>query len=188
MAIQQSITPERIQELRRMPYGDYLLTAEWAERASERRAIAHWKCEECGRKRPLDVHHLTYVRRGSERMEDLQALCRPCHKAAEQDKRFLRQWATMTLAEAQELEVYDGYLLWILRAVAAGACRTPVLSAADIRELSGGSIKQKQIGISSHRLAKAGKVSTMRKAGGIVYILLDTETSPEWRKRRIGSS
>jgi hypothetical protein len=30
----------------------------------------------------LDVHHLTYVRFGHERLEDLLTLCRPCHDAA----------------------------------------------------------------------------------------------------------
>jgi 5-methylcytosine-specific restriction endonuclease McrA len=50
------------------------------------------QCEECGEHLPLEMHHLTYVRRGRDPSEDepifgfetpddLQALCRACHHA-----------------------------------------------------------------------------------------------------------
>lgn len=47
------------------------------ERILER---ARYCCEDCGKKVvPIDVHHLTYVRKGAELESDLVAVCRPCH-------------------------------------------------------------------------------------------------------------
>jgi 5-methylcytosine-specific restriction endonuclease McrA len=37
------------------------------------------KCELCGKRVPLDVHHRTYDRYGDELVDDLIALCRECH-------------------------------------------------------------------------------------------------------------
>jgi hypothetical protein len=55
----------------------------------------------CGSRENLDVHHLTYKRRGNERPADLVALCRRCHKERHAGKRtivdvvalmILRRW------------------------------------------------------------------------------------------------
>ena len=48
----------------------------------KRRAVmarAQGRCERCLSSAATDVHHLTYIRRYHEALEDLQALCRPCH-------------------------------------------------------------------------------------------------------------
>lgn len=37
------------------------------------------RCEECGSRDQLHVHHLFYDRIGAEEVEDLQVLCRDCH-------------------------------------------------------------------------------------------------------------
>lgn len=52
-------------------------------------------CEECGERKPLEMHHLTYRRRdhdhdellifGHETPDDLLALCRDCHHAQHVD-------------------------------------------------------------------------------------------------------
>jgi 5-methylcytosine-specific restriction endonuclease McrA len=52
-------------------------------------ARASRQCEICGEAKPLELHHLTYVRQcsgdgpdlifGHETESDLQALCRECH-------------------------------------------------------------------------------------------------------------
>lgn len=71
----------RSDELHRMPYEDYLRTDEW--KAMRRRIIvrAEFRCEWCGKHdQKWNVHHLTYERRGFERLEDLALLCEPCHK------------------------------------------------------------------------------------------------------------
>lgn len=39
-------------------------------------------CQDCGSKKAVDVHHLTYIHRGKEKehLEDLICLCVTCHK------------------------------------------------------------------------------------------------------------
>ena len=52
------------------------------------RKRAGGRCERCGeRTRRLEVHHLTYERFGRELLTDLQALCEPCHKIADTERR-----------------------------------------------------------------------------------------------------
>lgn len=61
-------------------YEDYLESPWWQgcrERALER---AGFRCERCGQGAPLNVHHRTYVRLGRELPEDLEVLCRGCHR------------------------------------------------------------------------------------------------------------
>lgn len=65
-----------------MSYEDYLLTPEWQD--TRRRALvkAGHRCERCRARDGLEVHHLTYERKGHELPEDLTVLCRRCHEAA----------------------------------------------------------------------------------------------------------
>lgn len=65
--------------LRVMPYDDYLQTQHWKSVRKRTFAMQEHLCAECGRTTNLQVHHLTYARRGAERNEDLQVLCRTCH-------------------------------------------------------------------------------------------------------------
>ena len=73
---------DRLTQLATMPYQDYLQAPEWIARAKRIRARDGHTCQDCGRSDvPLDVHHLTYERRGHELDEDLITLCRTCHDA-----------------------------------------------------------------------------------------------------------
>lgn len=65
--------------LRRLPYGQYLRSKHWDIVRRRALAVASGRCFYCGAKDSLDVHHLTYRRRGCELDEDLIVLCRPCH-------------------------------------------------------------------------------------------------------------
>jgi 5-methylcytosine-specific restriction endonuclease McrA len=41
------------------------------------------RCADCGdsiEEKVLEVHHITYIRRGKERLEDLMTLCQDCHQ------------------------------------------------------------------------------------------------------------
>jgi 5-methylcytosine-specific restriction endonuclease McrA len=60
-------------------YALYLLTPEWKERRREAIKRDGKKCTQCGSKQRLQVHHLTYARKGDERPSDLVTLCRACH-------------------------------------------------------------------------------------------------------------
>jgi len=70
---------EHPDDLRQMPYWKYLKTAHWETRRRQALADAQDRCFYCGSAEHLDVHHLTYVRRGCELDEDLMVLCRACH-------------------------------------------------------------------------------------------------------------
>jgi hypothetical protein len=60
-------------------YARYLASREWGllKQAVHRRAGG--KCERCRRNKINAVHHLTYIRKYCERLEDLQAICNACH-------------------------------------------------------------------------------------------------------------
>ena len=64
-----------------MPYPEYLHTVHWRQRARRARQLAGQQCQRCGTSSvPLQVHHLTYERRGREKDADLIVLCRHCHE------------------------------------------------------------------------------------------------------------
>jgi 5-methylcytosine-specific restriction endonuclease McrA len=65
----------------RPAYAEYMASATWKQVRLWKLERAGWKCERCGRKGKLDVHHLTYDRLGRELLTDLQALCRLCHQS-----------------------------------------------------------------------------------------------------------
>lgn len=60
-------------------YQRYLASREWALLREQVRERSGNKCERCGG--PYQsTHHLTYERIGHELLEDLQAVCNPCHE------------------------------------------------------------------------------------------------------------
>lgn len=83
--------PARPQELRALPYKDYLHTPHWKrKRESKLRAVGH-RCQVCDRRSgTLDVHHRTYDRLGKELDEDLTVLCRECHNIFHEQRRLGR--------------------------------------------------------------------------------------------------
>lgn len=86
---------ERVLEMRRimesspaeLPYGDFLQTPYWYGLSAYMKALAGWRCQECGIRpipegRGLQVHHKTYAHRGFEypdHLGDLEVLCEDCH-------------------------------------------------------------------------------------------------------------
>lgn len=64
---------------RRWQYRRYLRSGAWQALRKQVLRRAGWRCEDCSKRGPLDVHHLTYERFGHERLSDLTALCRECH-------------------------------------------------------------------------------------------------------------
>lgn len=75
----------QIRKLRSMPYPQYLLSEHWklARRAALYRD--QYKCKDCNSTTTLQVHHITYARRGYEKLSDLVTVCSSCHK----DRHFL---------------------------------------------------------------------------------------------------
>ena len=73
------------------------------------------RCERCRKRRPLEVHHLTYERLGCERDEDLLVLCPPCHRAADKEREereaLRRRAREANEDEAREDAWFDGWLI-----------------------------------------------------------------------------
>ncbi len=53
---------------------------------------AKGRCDKCGSKGPLQVHHITYDRLYDESPEDLEALCSRCHKRADKQREYNNQY------------------------------------------------------------------------------------------------
>jgi len=64
-------------------YRDYLDSAEWKTIRDIKLKEADNKCEQCGSRRRLQVHHLTYRHIFNEyyHLEDLLVVCKACHEA-----------------------------------------------------------------------------------------------------------
>jgi hypothetical protein len=69
-----------VDELVALSYSDYRRTLHWRRLRRTVRELAEGRCQRCDGRAPLDVHHRTYERRGRELLEDLEALCRTCHR------------------------------------------------------------------------------------------------------------
>jgi hypothetical protein len=63
-------------------YDAYLQSDAWRAKRARVLQLAGGVCQDCGRARATDAHHLTYARLGAERPEDLRALCPRCHARA----------------------------------------------------------------------------------------------------------
>lgn len=84
----------------RIDYHRYLASREWAVRREAVKKRAKGKCERCGLLPLRDVHHLTYAHIGSEPLEDLQGICKPCHEYESGvfpfDPNDIADWASAT--------------------------------------------------------------------------------------------
>lgn len=76
---EQESSPERLIELRTMPYQQYLDSPEWKKKSREKRN-SNPQCQLCNFPNKLHVHHRTYERRGQEDDSDLTVLCAECHE------------------------------------------------------------------------------------------------------------
>lgn len=61
-------------------YREYMQSEAWRDLRSRVLQRDQCRCRDCGKASPSnDVHHLTYIRLGSENLADLVTLCRECH-------------------------------------------------------------------------------------------------------------
>jgi len=79
--LRETFTPDISEQLRRMPYTQFLETRYWSLVKALLLRARRDRCEDCGSRGPLDVHHVTYAHQGSEvwHMDDLKLVCRRCH-------------------------------------------------------------------------------------------------------------
>jgi len=90
MSKREKTTPERIAELRALPYLDYLKTQEWCARRAVKLKIAEYRCQLCNESEGLQVHHRTYERLGCEKMGDLLVLCKACHQLFHERRQLVK--------------------------------------------------------------------------------------------------
>jgi 5-methylcytosine-specific restriction endonuclease McrA len=64
---------------RPLAYSDYLRTQHWSSVRTKAVKRADHKCQQCGAKGHLNVHHLTYAHLWFEYPDDLRVLCETCH-------------------------------------------------------------------------------------------------------------
>lgn len=70
----------RLNQLKRMPLAEYLLTREWKSKRAMTLSRAGYRCQTCGtHDERLDVHHNTNDNYGDERPQDLVVLCECRH-------------------------------------------------------------------------------------------------------------
>ncbi len=76
----------------RQNYENYLQSEQWWRKRGITILKAGNRCQRCGWLSPrydglgLEVHHKTYKHLGNEPWEDLEALCKPCHEIADQER------------------------------------------------------------------------------------------------------
>lgn len=79
-AADEGVDPEVIEQ-RQVEYQGYLQSGHWFKTRSRIILRAAGKCERCHTANTrLEVHHLTYARRGHELDTDLVAICPTCHE------------------------------------------------------------------------------------------------------------
>lgn len=61
-------------------YKQYIQSNHWRRTRKQKLKEAGGICERCRRNDATQAHHLHYGSLGKEKMEDLQAVCRPCHE------------------------------------------------------------------------------------------------------------
>jgi hypothetical protein len=78
-----SYSYRKMKKLKRMTYNEYLKTQHWELACCAVLERDENRCADCGgstEEKPLEVHHITYIRRGKEHLEDLMTLCQDCHQ------------------------------------------------------------------------------------------------------------
>lgn len=67
-------------------YEAVMQSAGWRRRRAQAIRRAGHRCQECGARGRLDVHHMTYSHLGAERPWQLAALCKTCHQAVHRER------------------------------------------------------------------------------------------------------
>ncbi len=92
-------------------YRTYLDSERWKSKRKQKLKQVGRKCEACGSRKKLEVHHLTYEHIFNEPLEDLMALCFFHHRAAEEcvAKGLLTRVGNVRELAKRTLEVMRSY-------------------------------------------------------------------------------
>lgn len=69
-------------------YKQYLRSPQWDVKRAAAIKADGGRCRKCGKAGKLEVHHISYIRMGQERPEDLMALCPDCHRVMDERSGF----------------------------------------------------------------------------------------------------
>jgi len=81
-------TLDRIERSRVWTYEAYVHSPEWATRRRIALVTAGGRCQRCGARGALEVHHLHYRTLGREEEGDLEVLCKTCHPQADRERAY----------------------------------------------------------------------------------------------------
>ena len=75
-------------------YTEQLQSEAWQQKRLEKLASVGYRCEECGKSEPLDIHHKVYTfPLGQEPLNALEALCKDtCHPFRHDGREFKPCW------------------------------------------------------------------------------------------------
>jgi hypothetical protein len=79
-------------------YECYLKSNWWKERRRLALLRCDRRCSVCGARKSLQVHHLNYLHLGDEQDEDLEVLCRDCHREKHDLPRIKKKSSQQLLA------------------------------------------------------------------------------------------
>lgn len=77
---QNKIEEDSLNNLKNLPYKEYLQTDHWKNTRKKALYKANYRCQLCNDNKNLHVHHRTYENLGQETTQDLTVLCKPCHE------------------------------------------------------------------------------------------------------------
>lgn len=93
---------------------DYYKSEEWAKIRIFALHRAKHRCQRCGASGVLQVHHSTYSNLYNEKPEDLEVLCKKCHKKADREREYDSRYDSaldtyMTKKYGEDWDYFDGY-------------------------------------------------------------------------------
>ena len=86
----EGVRYEDVQKYNSKLYRDYLQSPLWKIISSKVKWNADYKCERCGSKNHLQIHHKSYDFKGVDFLafHELECLCAECHKNVHQEEDF----------------------------------------------------------------------------------------------------
>jgi len=93
---------------------EYYKSEEWKKIRIFALHRAKHRCQRCGASGVLQVHHSTYSNLYNEKPEDLEVLCKKCHKKADREREYDSWYDSaldtyMTKKYGENWDYFDGY-------------------------------------------------------------------------------
>ena len=93
---------------------EYYKSEDWEKIRTFALHRAKHRCQRCGASGILQVHHSTYNNLYNEKPEDLEVLCKKCHKKADREREYDSRYDSaldtyMTKKYGEDWDYFDGY-------------------------------------------------------------------------------